>query len=73
MRVEVRKGDEVVTSIPVPEESASGERKAPGASRGLDLPTQGLETGEYILSVEEDRETGPVELGRLPFRIAARR
>jgi hypothetical protein len=74
MRVEVRKGDEVVKSIPVPEAPvAAGEAQAPGGSRGLDVPTQGLETGEYILSVEEDRASGPVELGRLPFRIAARR
>jgi VWFA-related protein len=74
MRVEVRKGDEVVKSIPVPEAApAAGAAQAAGGSRGLELPTQGLETGEYVLSVEEDRATGPVELGRLPFRIAARR
>jgi len=72
MRVEVRKGDEVVTSIPVPEASGAGAAQA-GGSRGLELPTQGLESGEYVLSVEEDRASGPVELGRLPFRIAARR
>jgi VWFA-related protein len=73
MRVEVRKGDSVVTSIPVPVGTATDAAQASGGSRGLDLPTQGLETGEYVLSVEEDRASGPVELGRLPFRIAARR
>jgi VWFA-related protein len=72
-RLEVRKGDAVVTSIPVPEGAASAAAEGTGGTHGLDVPTQGLEIGEYVLSVEEDRASGPVELGRLPFRIAARR
>ncbi|HET8948209.1 MAG TPA: hypothetical protein VFQ07_14620, partial [Candidatus Polarisedimenticolia bacterium] len=70
-RLEVRRGDEVVTSIPVPDAASSSA--GDGASHGLDVPTQGLETGEYVLFVEEDRASGPVEIGRLPFRIATRR
>jgi VWFA-related protein len=71
-RLEVRKGEEVVTSIPVPDAAPSDASGEPG-THGLDVPTQGLESGEYVLSVEEDRASGPVELGRLPFRIATRR
>jgi hypothetical protein len=72
-RLEVRRGDAVVTSIPVPDGTASASVRGDGGTHGLDVPTQGLETGEYVLFVEEDRPAGPVELGRLPFRIAARR
>jgi VWFA-related protein len=71
-RLEVRRGDEVVTSIPVPDGGGSQAAEG-GGTHGLDVPTQGLENGEYVLSVEEDRASGPVELGRLPFRIATRR
>lgn len=74
MRVEVRRGDQVLRSIDVPAGGADKAAAGPETpSRGLDLPTQGLETGDYVLSVEEDRADGPVEIGRLPFRIAARR
>ncbi|HYV20683.1 MAG TPA: VWA domain-containing protein [Verrucomicrobiae bacterium] len=71
-RLEVRRGEEVVTSIPVPDGGGS-QASLGGGTHGLEVPTQGLENGEYVLSVEEDRESGPVELGRLPFRIATRR
>lgn len=74
MRVEVRKGEQVVRTIEVPAAGAeAGAAEPQSPSRGLDLPTQGLESGEYVLSVEVDRTGGPVEIGRLPFRIAARR
>ena len=74
MRVEVRRGERVVRSIEVPAGGAeAGATEPQSPSRGLDLPTQGLETGEYVLSVAVDRAGGPVEIGRLPFRIAARR
>jgi len=72
-RLEVRRGDEVVTNIPVPDGSGPQAADAVGGTHGLDVPTQGLENGEYVLSVEEDRASGPVELGRLLFRIATRR
>jgi len=74
MRLEVRRGEQVVRSIEVPAGGAEAGPSEPSSpSRGLDLPTQGLESGEYVLSVEEDRAGGPVQIGRLPFRIAARR
>ena len=74
MRLEVRRGDQVVRSIEVPAGGIKeGAAEPQATSRGLDLPTQGLESGDYVLFVEEDRAGGPVEIGRLPFRIASKR
>ena len=74
MRVLVRRGEQVVQSLEVPARgSGGGTAESPTPSREFDLPTQGLESGDYLLLVEEDRRDGPVEIGRLPFRIAGRR
>lgn len=78
MRVEVRRGDQVVRSIEVGSRISAGRQEGDALdpqspSRVIDLPTQGLESGEYVLWIEQDRPDGPKEIGRLPFRIASKR
>jgi VWFA-related protein len=73
VRIEIRGGDKVLRSIPVPQDvlgQDGGKGPAPGSIK-VDLPTEGLPAGDYILAVKGDG--GGSDLGSIPFRLTAKR
>jgi VWFA-related protein len=72
IRLEIRGGEKVLRSVPVPQGGqGEGEEKGPfGGTIKLNLPTEGLPAGDYVLAVKGG-ESGP-DLGSIPFRLTAR-
>jgi VWFA-related protein len=73
IRIEIRGGGQVLRSIPVPQDvpGQEGEKGTAPGSIKMDLPTEGLPAGDYILAVKGD--DGGSDLGSIPFRLTARR
>ena len=74
LHLQVLRGDEVVRRRAI----APRDTGAPGSPAGgestlrADVPVAGLADGDYMLCIEAERETRPVQVARLPFRIVPR-
>ncbi|HET8948210.1 MAG TPA: VWA domain-containing protein [Candidatus Polarisedimenticolia bacterium] len=71
LRLVVADEDSLVQIQPL--EGAEVIRGDRGAAVGVRtrVPLGDIPPGEYVLKIEEMRETGPIELGRLPLRVAS--
>jgi VWFA-related protein len=75
LRLEVGRGEEVVRSEPIPVAApaapANGEARAETRRDTLEfqLPTEGLQPGDYWLRVKQAQPSGEREVGRIPFGI----
>lgn len=74
LRLEIRGGGKVFRSIPVPPGAVGQDEKAgpvPGTIK-MDLPTEGLPAGDYVLAVKTGEPGGPGgDLATVPFRLTA--
>ncbi len=74
LRLEIRGGGKVFRSIPVPPGAVGQDEKAgpvPGTIK-MDLPTEGLPAGDYVLAVRTGEPGGPGgDLATVPFRLTA--
>lgn len=74
LRLEIRGGGKVFRSIPVPPGAVGQDEKAgpvPGTIK-MDLPTEGLPAGDYVLAVRTGEPRGPGgDLATVPFRLTA--
>ena len=68
MRLVVRRGEEVVRTLPFSTPPAAAAGSGPPTLHA-DLATGGLADGDYVASVETTLSGAPTVIGRMPFRI----
>lgn len=68
IRLVVRRGEEVVRTLPFSTPPAAAAGSGPPTLHA-DLATSGLADGDYVASVETTLAGAPTVIGRMPFRI----